>query len=161
MMNALDQGANPLFMNPNPDEAREFFARKSRAMTDKRMTEKEAVDRFIPDGCYLAIGGFGMEDAIKIIELLQSLWIKTAEYVNLRPTATGSVFWKGVAHFEITRSIKILGEGIYIGCKKTFRYSKGFFYNRLYYNSLFGNFIMESGIERYPKFIFYAKTKGF
>ena len=38
MMNALDQGANPLFMNPNPDEAREFFARKSRAMTDKRMT---------------------------------------------------------------------------------------------------------------------------
>ena len=102
-----------------------------------------------------------MEDAIKIIELLQSLWIKTAEYVNLRPTATGSVFWKGVAHFEITRSIKILGEGIYIGCKKTFRYSKSFFYHRLYYNSLFGNFIMESGIERYPKFIFYAKTKGF
>jgi hypothetical protein len=36
-------------MNPNPDEAREFFARKSLAMTDKRMTEKEAVDRFIPD----------------------------------------------------------------------------------------------------------------
>jgi glutaconate CoA-transferase subunit A len=59
MMNALDQGVNPLFMNPDPDEAREFFARKSRAMTDKRMTAKEAVDRFIPDGCYLAIGGFG------------------------------------------------------------------------------------------------------
>jgi hypothetical protein len=36
MMNALDQGANPLFMNPNPDEAGEFFARKSRAMIDKR-----------------------------------------------------------------------------------------------------------------------------
>ena len=59
MMNAMDQGANPLFMNPDPDKAREFFARKSRAMTDKRMTEKEAVERFIPDGCFLAIGGFG------------------------------------------------------------------------------------------------------
>jgi len=50
-MNAMDQGANPLFMDPDPDKAREFFARKSRAMTDKRMTEKEAVERFIPDGC--------------------------------------------------------------------------------------------------------------
>jgi glutaconate CoA-transferase subunit A len=28
-------------------------------MVDKRMTEKEAVAEFIPDGCYLAIGGFG------------------------------------------------------------------------------------------------------
>ena len=28
-------------------------------MTDKRMTEKEVVEKFIPDGCYLAIGGFG------------------------------------------------------------------------------------------------------
>ncbi|UCH19997.1 MAG: CoA transferase subunit A [Deltaproteobacteria bacterium] len=58
-MNAMDQGDNPLFMNPDPDKAREFFARKSRAMTDKRMTETEAVERFIPDGCFLAIGGFG------------------------------------------------------------------------------------------------------
>lgn len=58
-MNAMDKGANPLFMDPDPDKAREFFARKSRAMTDKRMTEKEAVERFIPDGCFLAIGGFG------------------------------------------------------------------------------------------------------
>jgi hypothetical protein len=30
--------------------------------------------------------------------------------------------------------------------KKTFRYSNGFFYNRLYRNSMFRNFIMESGI---------------
>jgi glutaconate CoA-transferase subunit A len=59
MMNAMEHGANPLFMDPDPDKAREFFARKSRAMTDKRMTEKEAVERFIPDGCFLAIGGFG------------------------------------------------------------------------------------------------------
>ena len=31
--------------------------------------------------------------------------------------------------------------------KKTFRYSNVFFYNRLYRNSLFQNFIMESGIN--------------
>jgi hypothetical protein len=31
--------------------------------------------------------------------------------------------------------------------KKTFRYPNVFFYNRLYRNSLFRNFIMESGIK--------------
>jgi glutaconate CoA-transferase subunit A len=58
-MRVLDEGVNPLFMDPDPDKAREFFRGKSRAMVDKRMTEKEAVERFVPDGCYLAIGGFG------------------------------------------------------------------------------------------------------
>lgn len=58
-MNVLEKGVNPLFMDPDPDKIREFFRKKSRAMTDKRMTEKEAVERFISDGCYLAIGGFG------------------------------------------------------------------------------------------------------
>ena len=58
-MEVLDQGVNPIFMDPDPDKAREFFRKKPRAMVDKRMTEKEAVERFVPDGCYLAIGGFG------------------------------------------------------------------------------------------------------
>ncbi|MBU2547265.1 MAG: CoA transferase subunit A [Proteobacteria bacterium] len=58
-MDVLEQGVNPVFMDPDPDKAREFFAKKSRAMTDKRMTEKEAVEKFIPDGSYLGIGGFG------------------------------------------------------------------------------------------------------
>ncbi len=58
-MKVLDQGVNPLFMDPDPDKARRFFATKPRAMVDKRMTEKEVVERFIPDGCYLGIGGFG------------------------------------------------------------------------------------------------------
>ena len=60
-MEVLDQGVNPVFMDPDPDKAREFFRKKPRAMVDKRMTEKEAVDTFVPDGCYLAIGGFGAE----------------------------------------------------------------------------------------------------
>jgi glutaconate CoA-transferase, subunit A len=58
-MKVLDQGVNPLFMDPDPDKARDFFRTKARAMVDKRMTEKEVVEKFIPDGCYLAIGGFG------------------------------------------------------------------------------------------------------
>jgi glutaconate CoA-transferase subunit A len=58
-MKVLDQGVNPLFMEPDPDKAREFFRTKPRAMVDKRMTAKEVVEKFIPDGCYLAIGGFG------------------------------------------------------------------------------------------------------
>jgi len=58
-MHVLEEGKGPLFMDPDPDKARAFFATKSRAMTDKRMTVKEAVEKFIPDGCYLAIGGFG------------------------------------------------------------------------------------------------------
>lgn len=58
-MKVLDEGVNPLFMDPDPDKARDFFRGKTRAMVDKRMTEKEAVERFVTDGCYLAIGGFG------------------------------------------------------------------------------------------------------
>ncbi len=58
-MKVLDEGVNPLFMDPDPDKARDFFRDKSRAMVDKRMTEKEAVERFVSDGSYLAIGGFG------------------------------------------------------------------------------------------------------
>jgi glutaconate CoA-transferase subunit A len=58
-MNVLDEGIGPLFMDPDPDKAREFFRAKPRAMTDKRMSAREAVERFVPDGCYLGIGGFG------------------------------------------------------------------------------------------------------
>ncbi|MEW6265383.1 MAG: CoA-transferase [Thermodesulfobacteriota bacterium] len=58
-MNVLEAGLNPLFMDPDPDKARRFFAEKPRALTDKRLTVKEAVEKFIPDGCFVATGGFG------------------------------------------------------------------------------------------------------
>ncbi|NOH03421.1 MAG: CoA transferase subunit A [Chloroflexi bacterium] len=48
-----------LFSSPDVDAARGFFAKKSRAMTDKRMSVSEAVSGFIHDGDYLASGGFG------------------------------------------------------------------------------------------------------
>ncbi len=56
---AMPQGTGPLFGDPDPDVARAFFMEKSRAEADKRMGAKEVVERFITDGCYLAIGGFG------------------------------------------------------------------------------------------------------
>jgi glutaconate CoA-transferase subunit A len=48
-----------LFTSPDVDEARAFFAAKPRNLTDKLMSVKEAVSRFIHDGDYVASGGFG------------------------------------------------------------------------------------------------------
>ncbi len=48
-----------LFMSPDVDEARAFFMKKPRTMTNKLMSVSEAVERFIPDGTYIATGGFG------------------------------------------------------------------------------------------------------
>jgi glutaconate CoA-transferase, subunit A len=66
-MEVLDQGVNPIFTDPDPDKAREFFRQKSRAMTDKRMTAKEAVEKFIHDGDYFASGGFGANRISNVI----------------------------------------------------------------------------------------------
>lgn len=51
--------AQPLFVAPNPDASRDFFRKKSRRLTGKITTVKEAVRSLIHDGDYLAIGGFG------------------------------------------------------------------------------------------------------
>lgn len=58
-MQTIQEGLSRVFMDPDPDKATLFFATKPRAMTDKRMSVAEAVNRFIPDGCYVASGGFG------------------------------------------------------------------------------------------------------
>jgi len=46
-------------MDPDPDRARAFFHKKSRALTNKVMSVKEAVSRFVKDGDYMGSGGFG------------------------------------------------------------------------------------------------------
>ncbi len=58
-MSALASGTGPLFIDPSPDSARAFFREKSRALTDKVMSVRDAVSTFIHDGDYLASGGFG------------------------------------------------------------------------------------------------------
>jgi glutaconate CoA-transferase, subunit A len=58
-MTELAAGTGPLFTDPDPDAARAHFRGRSRALTDKVMSVREAVERFVHDGDYLASGGFG------------------------------------------------------------------------------------------------------
>ncbi|HMC65097.1 MAG TPA: CoA-transferase [Gemmataceae bacterium] len=60
-MDTLSQGSGPLFTDPSANRAREFFAAKLRALTDKLTTVADAVARLVNDGDYLAIGGFGSD----------------------------------------------------------------------------------------------------
>lgn len=52
-------GQGPLFSDPSPDSARAFFRSKDRAMTNRVMSVREAVTRFVHDGDYIVSGGFG------------------------------------------------------------------------------------------------------
>ncbi len=58
-MNILDEGIGKLFTDPDPDEARAFFRTKSRRLENKEMVLKDALSKYVHDGDYLAIGGFG------------------------------------------------------------------------------------------------------
>jgi glutaconate CoA-transferase, subunit A len=60
-MDSLPRGDGALFSDPSANRAREFFATKPRALTDKVATVAEAVARLIHDDDYLAIGGFGAD----------------------------------------------------------------------------------------------------
>ncbi len=60
-METLSQGQGRLFTDPSADAAREYFATRPRALTDKVTTVGEAVARLIHDGDYLAVGGFGAD----------------------------------------------------------------------------------------------------
>jgi glutaconate CoA-transferase subunit A len=46
-------------MDPDPEAARATFRGKSRALTNKVMSVREAVSRYVGDGDYVASGGFG------------------------------------------------------------------------------------------------------
>lgn len=59
MYKIIAEGTGPLFTDPNPDAARAFFQTKPRALAPKVMTVSQAVETFVHDGEYLAIGGFG------------------------------------------------------------------------------------------------------
>src|SRR5947209_6301128 len=60
-MQPLTHGDGPLFADPSADRARAFFATRPRALTDKVVSVAEAVRRYVQDGDYLAIGGFGVD----------------------------------------------------------------------------------------------------
>ena len=52
-------GSRRLFTNPDADEARAFFQNKSGALVNKVTTVKEAVAKYVQDGDYIGVGGFG------------------------------------------------------------------------------------------------------
>jgi glutaconate CoA-transferase subunit A len=60
-MTIHSQGTGALFSDPSANRARDYFATKPRALTDKVTTVPEAVNRLVSDGDYLAIGGFGAD----------------------------------------------------------------------------------------------------
>src|SRR5438874_941250 len=60
-MEILSQGNGILYTDPSANSARQFFAGKPRALTDKLTTVSDAVSRLISDGDYLGIGGFGSD----------------------------------------------------------------------------------------------------
>lgn len=61
-MRIIKNGKGELFCNPNPDFSRAFFRdekRDARSMKNKVMTLSDAIEKYVHDGDYLAIGGFG------------------------------------------------------------------------------------------------------
>jgi glutaconate CoA-transferase subunit A len=60
-MDSISRGEGALFSDPSANRARQLFATKPRAMTDKVTSVRDAVSRLVEDGAYLAIGGFGCD----------------------------------------------------------------------------------------------------
>ncbi len=59
-MNIVESGIGELIQPPDLDGFREWNReKKSRALVDKRMTEQEAIARFVTDGCYLGTELYG------------------------------------------------------------------------------------------------------
>lgn len=62
-MEVIDQGIGKVFTDPDADKARAFFRTKNRKLESKVMSIKEAVEKFVHDGDYLTLGGFGANRA--------------------------------------------------------------------------------------------------
>lgn len=60
MVEVLEEGKGKLLAWMDPDDLRDWVRRnKNLSMEEKIMDLSEAVSKFIHDGCYIAIGGFG------------------------------------------------------------------------------------------------------
>jgi len=59
-MDVLESGKGKLICPPNPDQVRSYMREnKSYALTDKRMTHKEAISKFVKPNDYLGIELYG------------------------------------------------------------------------------------------------------
>lgn len=61
MTNPTEHGTGPLFSEMDLDTIREQFRNRNKALVDKRMSVREAIERFVNDGDYLGSGGFGCD----------------------------------------------------------------------------------------------------
>ena len=59
MKQTLREGKGRIFTDPDPDVLRAHMAAKNKGLYNKLTTVKVAVERLVPDGCYVASGGFG------------------------------------------------------------------------------------------------------
>lgn len=53
------RGIGSLFTDPDPDALRAVLRARPRGLISKVCGVREAIERYVPDGCYLATGGFG------------------------------------------------------------------------------------------------------
>lgn len=58
-MNVLEEGLGKMLQPPDVNAFREFNRQKPRALIDKRMTEEEAVSKFVHDGDYIGTELYG------------------------------------------------------------------------------------------------------
>jgi len=58
-MEVISKGKGPLFKDVTPFEFRESRKNSNRGQRNKVTTVKEAIEKYVTDGCYLASGGFG------------------------------------------------------------------------------------------------------
>jgi len=58
-MNVIESGIGELIQSPDMDAFREWNRKKHKALVDKRMSEQEAVSRFIHDGDYIGTELYG------------------------------------------------------------------------------------------------------
>lgn len=55
----LKEGVGEVFNAPNSDDMRAFFRNKKKLLENKLTTVKDAVEKYVNNGDYLAVGGFG------------------------------------------------------------------------------------------------------
>jgi len=55
----LKEGVGEVYASPHCDDMRAFFRNKKKVLENKLTTVKEAVEKYVNDGDYLAVGGFG------------------------------------------------------------------------------------------------------
>ncbi len=58
-MSDLKTGNGEIFTEMSSDSMRDFFRKKNKKLVSKETTVKDAVNKYIKDGDYVAVGGFG------------------------------------------------------------------------------------------------------